>query len=274
MQEKCNYKIFTNGYEIVHRSDCLNANSISLVSDSRVIRSHVSYRSKRCDQIYSDGYTEDGVYRIWLTHGYRFLSVFCDMRTVGAFSQKRGWMVIQKRLNGEVNFDRGWDDYVNGFGFPNMEYWIGLQNMEQLLIQKRIRKGDETNLGLRIDFTDWDGVSAFSETVYFYMNSVIDDFKVTRIGRVQGTAELRRPLASVVGFRFSTHDHNNDIRRDSKCVRDQRGGWWFGSCSYMNMNGIYSKPKETMSKSKIFVRFWKQLNPNNTALRYVSIKLQ
>lgn len=37
--------------------------------------------------------------------------VFCDQTTTGG-----GWTVFQKRLDGSVNFYRGWADNKNGFG--------------------------------------------------------------------------------------------------------------------------------------------------------------
>lgn len=37
--------------------------------------------------------------------------------------------VIQKRLNGFVDFYRGWDAYKNGFGDPAGEYWLGIDHI-------------------------------------------------------------------------------------------------------------------------------------------------
>lgn len=33
--------------------------------------------------------------------------------------------MIQRRMDGSVNFYRGWDEYRNGFGNVDSEFWIG-----------------------------------------------------------------------------------------------------------------------------------------------------
>ncbi|KAK2141309.1 hypothetical protein LSH36_1124g00006, partial [Paralvinella palmiformis] len=35
------------------------------------------------------------------------------------------WMVILRRMDGSVNFDREWEEYKNGFGSLTGEFWAG-----------------------------------------------------------------------------------------------------------------------------------------------------
>ncbi|XP_077975430.1 microfibril-associated glycoprotein 4-like [Styela clava] len=227
-----------------------------------------------CNEIFNKGYTQSGVYMIQIFHGFYQMPIFCDMQLPGVFSGKRGWMTIQTRMNGEVNFDRSWNDYLHGFGFPDREHWIGLRNILRITKQKRVGKFGIRNLAFRIDVEDWDGVTGFMEHSDFSMLSEEFDFEISDLGQFSGT----RGLGSHLGFNahkpFSTYDHNNDRRRNEACVKSQRGGWWYGFCSHTNLNGVYSARREKMTEEKIFIRNWGNVNPRNTAFRYVSIKLQ
>lgn len=227
-----------------------------------------------CNEYYLNGYTKSGVYTIFVFHGFYPLHIYCDMETTGAFSGKRGWITIQRRTNGFVTFDRGWNDYVHGFGFPHEEHWVGLKNFFNIADQMRINKYTTRNLVLRIDLEDWDGITGFMEHDSFSLLSEDSDFAISTLGKYKGTTGLSAPLEFSFSSRFSTYDHNNDRRRSKDCINKQKGGWWFGYCKDMNLNGVYSRRKEVMTRNKIFIRNWGAVNPQNTGLRYISIKLQ
>lgn len=227
-----------------------------------------------CHEVYKAGGTSNGVYEISIFLGYTTLPIFCDQETLGLFSDKRGWMTIQRRIDGEVNFDRGWNDYLNGFGFPDKEHWIGLRNILKITKQKKLGQKDKTNQILRIDLEDWDGNKVSMEYSSFSILSEEYSFAIQDLGSYSGTNVLRNHLAFSMYAPFSTYDHNTDKRRTKTCITSQRGGWWFGSCNNLNLNGIYPGKNEKVDKKNIFVRDWNSINRNNTAIRYVSIKLQ
>lgn len=58
-----------------------------------------------------------------------------------------GWTVIQKRQDGSVDFNRTWNEYREGFGDLNGEFWLGNENIHKITSQ-----GDYS---LRIDLEDW-----------------------------------------------------------------------------------------------------------------------
>ena len=84
--------------------------------------------------------------------------MFCDQTTAGG-----GWTVFQKRLDGSVNFYRGWNDYKLGFGNLNGEFWLGLDKINRLTNSARNR--------LRVDLEDTKGQTVYAEYDHFTVKS-------------------------------------------------------------------------------------------------------
>ena len=102
-----------------------------------------------CADLYKAGETISGVYMINPNDGDPF-DVYCDQKTAGG-----GWTVIQKRLDGSIDFFRGWADYKQGFGNLNGEFWLGLDNMH------RLTKGGKNRL--RVDLEDIEGNTVYAD---------------------------------------------------------------------------------------------------------------
>ncbi len=45
------------------------------------------------------------------------------------------WTVIQRRINGTIDFYREWNEYKNGFGDLQTEFWLGNEKIHQLTNQ-------------------------------------------------------------------------------------------------------------------------------------------
>ena len=112
---------------------------------------------KNCAEVYKSGDKISGVYKINPDSLGEF-EVFCDQKTAGG-----GWTVFQKRRDGSVDFFRGWNDYKNGFGNLDGEFWLGLDKIHRLTVSSAYK--------LRVDLEDHHGNTAFAEYSSFYVTS-------------------------------------------------------------------------------------------------------
>ena len=102
---------------------------------------------KNCAELMKAGKTTSDVYSID-PDGQGAFDVFCDQNT----TQGGGYVVIQRRKDGSVDFFRKWTEYQNGFGDLKGEFWLGLDKIYRLT--------NQTKNELSVDLTDWDGNSS------------------------------------------------------------------------------------------------------------------
>ena len=142
---------------------------------------------KNCADLYKAGKRISGVYTIDPDNAGAF-DVFCDQTTAGG-----GWTVFQKRLDGSVDFYRGWDDYKRGFGNLNGEFWLGLDKIHRLTKQRS---------RLRVDLEDTTGKTAYAEYDFFGVASENSKYKLS-LGTYSGTC--LDPFFSNRKLKFFTH---------------------------------------------------------------------
>uniref|UniRef100_A0A7M5WRM1 Fibrinogen C-terminal domain-containing protein n=1 Tax=Clytia hemisphaerica TaxID=252671 RepID=A0A7M5WRM1_9CNID len=73
-----------------------------------------------CVDWFNLGYRKNGIYEVNLLGKY-MRRVYCHMQAA-----EGGWMAFQRRFDGSVNFfGRNWEEFKNGFGNPEGEYYLG-----------------------------------------------------------------------------------------------------------------------------------------------------
>ena len=153
--------------------------------------------------------------------------VYCDTSNGGG-----GWLVVQRRQDGSVDFNRGWGEYEDGFGKLTGEFWYGLRALHCLTGQG----GWE----MRMDIKLANGTNIFLQYEQFKVASAKDKYKLT-VGGFQGTTT--DPMAYHNGMYFTTKDSDNDQWSKNCAIDDDgpAGGWWHNECRYIRLNVLYKK---------------------------------
>ncbi|XP_068732569.1 microfibril-associated glycoprotein 4-like [Montipora capricornis] len=176
---------------------------------------------RTCFHLLKSGIHSSGVYNI-NPDGINPMTVWCDMTTDGG-----GWTVFQRRVDGSVNFYRGWAEYKFGFGNLNGEFWLGNDKIHRL--------SAAGNMTLRVDLEDFDGVITFAEYSLFKVSDGADKYRLW-IGGYHGTAG--DSMKDHNDMQFSTKDQDNDFY-PSSCAERFKGAWWYRYCHTSNLNGQY-----------------------------------
>ncbi|XP_050963898.1 microfibril-associated glycoprotein 4-like isoform X3 [Labeo rohita] len=215
-----------------------------------------------CSDVYKSGQTVSGIYSINPAGDFP-VWVYCEMISDGKDEDKGQWTVIQRRMDGSVNFYRPWNQYKRGFGNVESEYWLGLENMYQLTRKNKYM--------LRVDLEDFDGRKGFALYSSFSVGPEADGYKLQVSGFRDGGAG--DALSSHDGQKFTTFDKDQDPY-EKNCAKMFLGAFWYtAGCHYTNPNGVYLWGDDNTHHAIGDVwYYWK--NNFSTGLKFISMKIR
>lgn len=211
---------------------------------------------KDCLQVLEDGHRSNGIYLIKPKNVNQLMQVWCEQQ-----KEAGGWTVIQRRQDGSVNFFRTWENYKQGFGNIDGEYWLGLENIYWLTNQ------DDYKLLIVMD--DWQGRRVFAEYDNFYLESEKDFYRL-RLGHYRGNAG--DSLSWHNNKQFTTLDRDRD-QYTGNCAHYQKGGWWYYTCAHSNLNGVWYKGGHYRSKYQDGV-YWAEFRGGAYSLKSVVMMMR
>lgn len=188
--------------------------------------------------------------------------VACDQEQEGG-----GWTLVLHRFPASANhsqrldFNRTWQEYREGFGDLQGEFWLGNEALHALTSQAPQQ--------LYVTLTDWTGKSATGIWNHFKVANEAASYQLS-VGEYQTSrSTVGDSFARHHQHAFSTFDHDNDIDADDHCARRHGGGWWYFRCYMSHLTGAAVKPGDG-GHNAIIWRGWAQ----NTGLRSATMMIR
>lgn len=156
---------------------------------------------------------------------------YCAQGYCDAVSDGGGWLVVQRRQDGSVNFDRPWVEYEEGFGNLDGEFWYGLRPLHCLTNQDQWQ--------LRIDFTFKNGTESYLLYDQFAVGNSSSRYRLSISGFSGITVADPFRTHRINGMPFTTKDRDNDRLFPTNCALRSGGGWWYRTCTHFYLNRKY-----------------------------------
>ncbi|XP_006867963.1 PREDICTED: fibrinogen gamma chain [Chrysochloris asiatica] len=198
---------------------------------------------KDCQDIANKGAKQSGLYFVKPARAKQQFLVYCEIDSSG-----NGWTVLQKRLDGSLDFKKNWIQYKEGFGHLSpsgtTEFWLGNEKIHLISTQSVIP------YALRVELEDWSGRKSTADYAMFKVGPEADKYRLTYAYFISGDAgdafdgydfgddPSDKFFTSHNGMQFSTWDNDND-KFEGNCAEQDGSGWWMNKCHAGHLNGIY-----------------------------------
>lgn len=179
-------------------------------------------------------------------------------------------MVIQRRMDGSVDFYQNWESYKNGFGDLQHEFWAGNEKLHKMIKQFTFPFGTTVH----VDLESWDGKQRFAEYETIKVDSEEKRYALT-LGRYDGDAGDRGwGMSYHSGHSFVTFDKNSDygIAEKINCADERKGGWWYNNCATANLNGRYFYYNKNVTPWVGMI--WLPFNGHQKSLKSTTIRIR
>ncbi|EAT41680.1 AAEL006702-PA [Aedes aegypti] len=216
----------------MHTSHLIVSLFFTLLSTYNHLSTALSTGDSRQYRSCSEAPPQSGVYTIALQNGFAPFQAYCEQQKYGG-----GWLVLQNRYDGSISFNRSWDEYRNGFGNTEQEYWLGLEKIHQVTMNQTHEllivienftdfSAHEIYSGFRVENEATNYTLRLSNEEYSYHGTARDSFWVYR------------------NEQFSTYDRIND-KSILDCSILTGSGHWHYDCGTgyksSNLNGEFSR---------------------------------
>ncbi|XP_071835439.1 fibrinogen-like protein A isoform X1 [Apostichopus japonicus] len=215
-----------------------------------------------CKEVYDQcegSSSESGIYLIKPDGANEPFQVYCNNSIDGG-----GWTVLQRRVDGSVEFYRDWEEYRDGFGFLKREFWLGNDKISLLTNQK--------DYMLRIDLNNVNGDPYFAKYDLFRISDEETKYRLVGLGEYDSSSTTAYDrMAYSRNMSFTTFDSDNDLHSTLNMAQYYHGAWWHKSSYYYhaNLNGLYSAGS-TNYKSI----FWYNLPGSSYHIKYAEMKIR
>ncbi|KAF6033596.1 hypothetical protein EB796_008095 [Bugula neritina] len=157
-----------------------------------------------CDDVYKRELRSSGVQLIKPGPAHSAVEVYCDID----IESGRGWSVLQQRHSGELDFNKNWTEYREGFGEVRVdkEFWVGNELIHTLTSQY--------NYTVRFDMWAVNGSYIYAEYTNFKLLSESEGYKLLVSGYSGNATDSLRHSNDMS---FSTYEVDND-RSSTHCA--------------------------------------------------------